>query len=775
MQNLRPPRTSSQEGQFEFEQPPASIQSRGRALPTYVIPLILIVLGIVAYLGAMNADFQVTWFDPRYVTDNPMVTDFGPGKLPDIFTDFDAYGIATPLPLLIHGIMQSILGLDAAAFHGLNIVLHGINGALVFLFLQRLLDNRAVALIGALLFLVHPVQVESVAWVTQLRTVLAMTFFLLAFLAHMTSARKKAPGWALPLAAFLFLLSILCKAYAVGGGILFIAYDVLFWRKSFAQAVARGVPYLVIGAIGAVLAFYAQNQAGGTPGMYGDGIADHVQIALRVIWDYATSLVLPINLNHLYLYSAGGNALGAVLGLVVIVLTIVFAVVQPLGRPQSLFAVLWFWVLMLPTANIVPLNLTYRADRYLYFPSVLFFAMIGALVIKLWYLNRQQELRYVLTGIVGALVAGCLFLTVGRVNAWENSGELWSAHLEQEPESENGLLNLGLYQIREEEYADAQDTLTKLIEVDPTVPDSYYALGNLAVTAGQYENALQYYQAFIQLIQPAQPNNTVIVGIGEAFLQLGVQAFDRQEYAAALDNYLRAQEFIPNDPRLHNNIGYTLQQTGNFQEAVLAYNQALELNPNYGRAWANLGDTATALENFPLASSAYARALELNVMMDALSFSNYCIALAEQRIEPEIALQACQQSVQLAPDTPIFLARTGHMLVMFEQPNEAIVVAQQALALDPNMTLAYRVLGDAYLKLGDAAQAEAAYRTALELDPNNLKAQAGLATVTGQPLPTAAPPAETAPTTEAPAVEPTPTEAVPTPEPTPTTSPYEGQ
>jgi tetratricopeptide (TPR) repeat protein len=251
-----------------------------------------------------------------------------------------------------------------------------------------------------------------------------------------------------------------------------------------------------------------------------------------------------------------------------------------------------------------------------------------------------------------------------------------------------------------------------------------------ALISENYEEALQAYQQYLEAIGEADPPQTVLLGMGEAFLQLGVEAFERQDYAAALENYLSAQEFIPNDPRLHNNIGYTLQQTGNFQEAVLAYNQALELNPNYGRAWANLADTAVALENYPLASSAYLRALDLSVELDALSYSNYCIALAEQRIEPETAIMACEKSIELAPDTPIFLARTAHMLVAFDQPNEAILMARQALAIDPNMTLAYRVLGDAYVLLGNSTKAETAYRRALELDPNNIKAQAGLDSLT---------------------------------------------
>lgn len=712
------------------KRPPVEQQSSKNAisprLRPYLFPMLLFVAALVIFANTMNAELLESWDDNIYISQNPLVIDFSFGNLIDIWTK-SYNGEYLPVTLTNFVLERQLWGTNSAGYHVVNVILHGLNGILVYWLIKRLHGSTVVASGTALLFIAHPLQVETVAWVSQRKNLLSLCFFLLAFLNHMRSLEKKSTR-VLIMAWVCFLLSMLSKPAAVLTPFLFVLYDILEERPRIGMLVFRNLPYFIMSMIGAVIMYQADKHWGGIRKAPGDGLWENVQIMARAFWDYFASIFAPVNLNNLYIYSLPDlrdGDIGIWLGFGVLILLVVLAVLQPFGRPITAFSILWIVLFMLPVSNIIPIA-AQRADRFMYFPLVAVFLLIGILFDKLWQRFQTMEIRYVLVAVAGIILAVLGTITLQRNAVWKNSEVLWTDHLEDYPSSITGLTNLSVYYYRQQNFSKATDTLATLLRIYPNDYQGNQMFGNIALLQQDYPTAIARYQRAIA----ANPTNHGLADdLGVAYLQMGVSAFDQGDYAATLDAYIKALELIPNEPILHNNIGFTLFTIGRYEQALTAYYKALELDPFYARAWVNLGDVAVVLQDYALTRDAYDSALRLNAQLDARGYSNYCLALGELRENQEAAINACNQALALEPDNGLILGRTAHVLLLFGLPADALPIAQRAVEMAPGMSLAHRTLGDALAGTGQIDAARAAYEQALAIDPENTQAQAGLASL----------------------------------------------
>ncbi|MBC7811479.1 MAG: hypothetical protein H7175_10040, partial [Burkholderiales bacterium] len=351
---------------------------------SWVIPAGLALLAFLLYANTIDGHFFYSWDDNRYVTENMLMRDLSPQGVYTMFSQF-YFAAYIPMTILSYAIDYRIWGLDPTGYHLMNVILNAVNAALVYIFLKRLLNNRGVALIAALLFTVHPLQVESVAWVAERKNLLSLFFMLLSFLAHMRSARDDAPAYALPLACFWFMLSVLTKPVVVGAPILFMAYDYYWAHMPLKRVILRSIAPWIIGIAGAALIMIAHEDYGGIKEHRGGSLFGTAQVMLVVFWDYVVSFFNPTNLDNRYYYPISiitTEAYKVWLGAAVVVFMGLFAWFQPLGKPFSRYAVLWVGVFMAPVINIVPIAIE-RTDRYMYYPSIVIFALVGILFMKL--------------------------------------------------------------------------------------------------------------------------------------------------------------------------------------------------------------------------------------------------------------------------------------------------------------------------------------------------------------------------------------------------------
>jgi hypothetical protein len=354
---------------------------RRNLISVLALPLMIFALGILLYASTLDAEFLYSWDDNRYIAENDLIKDFSPAGIWSLFHGDDQFGLQfyfagyIPVTLLTYSFDYAIWGYEATGFHATNIGFGALNGVLVFFVVRRLQGMQTVALIAALLFLVHPLQVENVAWIAQRKSVVSMFFFLLGMLAHMRSSEDDASfGW-LVLAWFLYLIATLAKPSAAGAVVIFSVYD-YFWSTIKRWHIPlRNLPYAVIGAFGSWVVREAHIAIDGLSAPASENRFEVVKLMAWVFWDYTTSLFAPVSLDALYLYplrdiNSGGVriVLGAaiILGSILVGGWLLFAHLtgRRQGRPIILFTIIWVWMFMLPVSNLVPLSIQ-RADRYM--------------------------------------------------------------------------------------------------------------------------------------------------------------------------------------------------------------------------------------------------------------------------------------------------------------------------------------------------------------------------------------------------------------------------
>ena len=652
----------------------------------WLIPVGLFFLAIVVFANTFNHGMMYSWDDNRYLRENQLIRDFSVRGIANIFTQF-YFAAYIPVTIFSYWIEYNIWGLNPGGYHVVNVLLHAFNGALVYLLAEQLLRKRWVALFGAILFIVHPTHVESVAWIAERKNLLAMFFALLAFLAHIRSAEPDAKNRWSYLTWFLFALSVFSKPTVVGMPVLFAAYD-YFWAKiPLRQVITRSIAPLIIAAAGAILILVAHSDYGGIKSHRGGSPLGTAGVMAIVFWDYVVSLVAPLQLDNFYAYPVDlirEHPLSVFLGALVVLLSFWFAWKQPLGKPYSLFAILWIWLLMLPVINIIPIAIE-RADRYMYFPAVVLFPLVGLALERLWYWLKRPALQYALLVVIGGVLVFYTVLTVQRNLVWTTEGTLWQDHLIDHPESETGWLNLGVFYYNENDFADATPTFERLLALNPNHFKGNRFMGHINLRQEKYADAIPY--------------------------------------------YLKAAEADPRDSITQNYLGLSYFRLDDFTNAVDAYRRAIGLDSTLNEAYVNLGTAALRTGNDALARQALEVAVERDPDNATLQ-NDYCTALANlDMIEP--AVDACLQAARLENTNGFYAGRLAHLLMQANRVDDALTAARRAVEYAPGASLSYRVLGDAMRALDQPADAIRAYQQALEIDPENRRAREGLNALLG--------------------------------------------
>lgn len=647
-----------------------------------VIVLALLGLAGLCYAYALDAEFLHSWDDNHYVTKNTRIRDLGPAGLWAMWSQ-PHYWHYIPMTLMSYALDYRFWELNPFGYRLTNLLLHALNGILAYLLCLRLQDSRAAAAIAAVLFIIHPLQVESVAWISERKNVLSLTFFLLAFTAHIRS-RQAQPAfwsWAQGLAQGLFLLAILSKSIVAFTPLLFIAYDLSWARRDFRSSLLPNLPYLVIGAGGAIGTILAHQGNANIVDYWSNSFWLTATLMLRVTWEYLISLILPLHLDNLYIYTIdmiqGEVRVWAGAGILILVALLAWR--QPLGRPLSRFTVLWCITLMLPVANLFPFGFQ-RADRYLYHPSVLLFLLAGIAAVCGYRHFSHTHTRAIWVGVIGLVMAALVFLTVQRSTVWMTSETLWKTHLQHNPQSPTGLLNLGVYYYNQKDYENGYHQLSESIRLNPHRRRAHYYLGRCAFESGRREEALHIYH--------------------------------------------EATQRWPQNRNLHNGFGYVAYQLKHYQAALNAYRRVYAINPedrDVRLHITNIGRAALQDQNYSMARQAFAYLQQIESgHPDATG--GLCQSLVGLKQMSE-ALPWCRQVVQSSPNDARYLTQLALVLLRLDQLDEALPRVQRAIKRSPKWAFAYRLLGDIYCAMGNLPKAASAYQKALALEPESAALQ----------------------------------------------------
>lgn len=401
--------------------------------------LFLVLTTALVFTPSLRHEFISQWDDSAYILANTAAHGFSGAHLARVFTSYFC-GNYAPLHIISYMLDYTLWGMNPAGYILHNIVLHCTGGMLLYALLIRCAFTPLAATAATFIFLVHPVQVESVVWASQRKNVLAMVFFLASFHSYLTYRAHRSPlrctsGYCLAL--LLFLCALLSKSVAIILPLALVLYDLAFAPRERAwELVKDKIPFFLVAGAAALVAMDSQTHEhgwGGRTGYPGGSPLATFATMLPVLGRYLYHLAWPARLSIFYDIPVKQGPDAATALWFVLVGALVWLGIWFYRRHRPLF--FWyafFFLALAPVAQIVPI-VTLMNDRYLYFPMLGAAPLVCAVAARLWRRWRNRTGRLAL-GLTGALVLAALpFFTVARARVWQSPVTLWNDTVAKAP------------------------------------------------------------------------------------------------------------------------------------------------------------------------------------------------------------------------------------------------------------------------------------------------------------------------------------------------------
>jgi tetratricopeptide (TPR) repeat protein len=588
---------------------------------------------VAAFYPALQNKF-VNWDDDKIIVENMFYRGLSWTNIQWMFTTFHM-GHYQPLTWITLGIDHLFWGLNPVGYHLTSLLLHCVNVVLLYFVAVRLLlcahpdlanhEHSSVALaagFSALLFSVHPLRVESVAWATERRDVLSGLFFLLAILCYLKAATNGGSGlrhgrWIL-ISLGAYVLSLLAKASALTLPPVLVVLDVYPLRRLGRPSTGwfdprtrnvwrEKIPFFALAFVAGVIALSAQYQAGAMKPLEQHNIAARLSQSLYGITFYLWKTILPFSLSPLYEIPAGYNPWHwrfLVSGLVALAISAVLIWLRK-RWPAILASWVTYLLILAPTLGLAQSGPQLVADRYSYLSCMSWAILAGAGGHYFWQATVRGRIRkrsfFLGSCAVIAIVLGLGFQTWRQTQVWHDSERLWNYALLTVGESLFARNNLGNALALQGRFDEAIDQFQRALKIDPNDADAAYNLGNALAQQGKFEAAGAQLEQALKI----KPDHAMA-----AYDLANVRA--RQgRLDEAIDQFQRALKSNPGLARAHYNSGQIFLQEGRLDEAIRSYRLALGIDPAHIRAHYYLAVALAAQGNFGGADKEFREALRL--------------------------------------------------------------------------------------------------------------------------------------------------------------------
>lgn len=716
------------------------------ALRSLGLAAIMIVGVVVAYAWSLRGDFL--WDDDLHITANPTIV--GPLGLKEIWTSARANYF--PLVLTNFWLQHAGWGVEPFGYRVVTLAFH----VLAALLLWRVLRQLRVpgAWLGAALWAFHPVQVESVAWICELKNTQSAVFFLGAIACYvraLETERNDAPP--APRRRY-YVLALVCAVLAIlskpSTVMLPVALGLcawwlrgrLWWRDAFGLA-----PFFALSGLAAGWTIWEQKFHSGAVGPeWSQTFVERVAIAGRAFWFYLGKLLWPEPLIFIYpRWEIDPRQPVAFVGTIGVIALFVVLWRGRRGRLRPvLLAAAYFVALLFPVLGFFSVyffRYSFVGDHFQYLASMAPLALIGAVVTRLSH--RTLPL------VAAALLLALGMATARQTRAYLSSEALWRDTIAQNPAAVMAWLNLADTLTKAQRYDEAMATYRHALTIRPNDPYGLNDLGNLFVITGRPAEALPHFEQAIAL-KPDFPD--ALSNFGNALRSLGRSAEAMEKYrhalglkpdhAGALNNFgaelaqagrsaeaiplfERALQQQPGDAATLDNLAGALREAGRVDEALARHAQVLQLHPDLAEAHANLGRTLMVAGRNDEARRHLERALQLKPALVAAR-SHYARLLAMMG-RPDDALAELQRGVEQAPDSAEAQINLGTALAQAGRPDEAIAHFEAALRVAPDFAAAHANLGNAYAAQQRWSRAIGHFEAVVRQQPESAMARVQLA------------------------------------------------
>jgi tetratricopeptide (TPR) repeat protein len=643
------------------------------------------------------------------------------------FTNCQPAGIWHPLTWLSLMLDSQVYGLNPCGFHFTNALLHAAATVLLFLALNQMTGTLWRSAFAAAIFAVHPLRVESVAWVAERKDVLSGLFFMLTLLMYARYVRVGARRWSRPyiLMVVFTLLGLLAKPMLITLPFVLLLLD--YWPLQrftfqspfivFRRLLIEKLPLFVLAAAASVLAFFAQKVSGAMlPEPFGlrleNAVVSHGLYLMKMFW--------PEHLAVFYPFPTIIPWWKVVMGAILLLGGTLAVILMRRRFPWLLFG--WFWHLgmLVPVIGIIHFGGQALADRYSYLPQ------IGLYVALAWGINdlaiAWRIPRIALgtgAGIIITVLAAC---SINQISYWRNSKSLWTHNMACTPSNSVAQLNLGKALEADGQRSEAIEHYRQALQLVPNNPIVLYYLGMALVEQGQLNEAVDCFTKVTRIL----PNDA------SAYDILGTALAKEGKAVEAIDAYRKALELQPDNPEVCFHLAELLASQKQFTEAIQDYELALRWRPDYPEAQNALADALAAQSQFEEAIGHYQAAIQSKPDYVMAHYNLGVLLAAHARLDE--AAEQFRTVIQLDPDYTNAYGNLANVLMGQGKLDEAIIQYQQTVELAPGSAQAHFRLGLALEKKGQMADAIEQFKSTLRLNPNHEGAKIQLRTLGASPL-----------------------------------------
>ncbi len=589
---------------------------------SWILALALVVATIALYAPVRQHPF-VNYDDDAYVTENAHVqSGLNWDTIKWAFTTYEFVNWH-PLTWISHALDYQMFQLDPGGHHETNVVLHVVNVLLLFWVLLRATGSPGLSLMVAALFAWHPVNVESVAWISERKNLLSMLFFLLALSAYRWYAREPRVTRYGAVAA-LFALGLMAKPQVITFPFVLLLWD--YWplqrmfadrtepsgnlapipAKSFSWLILEKLPLFAICLASAVITLRAERTGGTLSGIYFHPFPVRLQSAILSYVRYLGKAFWPSGLALYYPYPSGDSlALWRVIAASAILLAVTALVIAGRRRRYLLVGWLWFLGTLVPMIGLMQVGIQAMADRYAYL------SFIGLFIMVCWGVAEWAKQRHISSAILAAVSVVALLalaiMTRRQVSYWDDNVKLWSHAVAVTRNNYVAEDHLGGALLADGQLEAAMPHFYRAVAINPDDPDSNLNIGGYEQQQGNFPKAIAQYNKVIRATQ-----DSAVLNAG-----VRVKAFDNMGYVyRELGDLPHARESfegaVASDPQFAKawiGLGLVDQKSGNVGSAIQAYSRAMKLQPSdwgyllLARALEQSGDNDAALSAIRQAQS----------------------------------------------------------------------------------------------------------------------------------------------------------------------------
>ncbi len=660
--------------------------------------LIVAVITFLVFMPTFQNEFLI-WDDDTLVTDNLHIQKFNMQTIKHIFTSV-GITIWYPITMLSFALDHAVWGLDPKGFHLTNNILHSLNAFLVFMIAYCLvylagddkegLNVKAIvaAAVTALLFALHPLRVESVAWIAERKDVTYSFFYLLSIFMYLKYATAESGGRKFYIISIaVFAVSLMSKPMAVTLPLVLLILDHyplgrLFGGKkgeNTGRIILEKVPYILLSAMMSASTIITNVDSGSLMSLDTHPLYTRVLVAARAYIFYLYKAIVPQDLAPYYPYPRNIVIFSAEYTGAILIFLFLTAISLYLFRKRKAVTAAWFYYLitLVPVIGIVQLGSYAAANRYTYLPMLGPFLLVGIMAGSAFSRPGRKALQAVTVIAVLAVLIMLARITVRDIPQWKDTLTLWTYQINIYPDRVPiAYTNRGIAHDKAGNTLKAIEDYSKSIQIDSKYVKAYNNRGVAYINLNMFKEALKDYTMAIKL----NP------GMSQVYNNRGVLYGRLGEYDKTIDDCTKAIELDPGIPDSYYNRGIAFFELKRYEEAIRDYSMTIRIHPRHVKAINNRGNAYRELNQYEAAVRDYTRAIELS----------------PKRVE--------------------FYFNRGNSYMKLEDYPASIRDFTSAISIDPKMSQAYNNRANSYNRIKKLDLAIKDYQSAINVDPDNATA-----------------------------------------------------